>query len=385
MASQGFPQFSDGDVEISLGGRHDAKLVLHSYVLALHSSWFKASLSDRWNHENDLRLVGEKQRWFYVLQFDKGTDFAMLARKPDSESIAIPSGEVLEVEAVREQDARQTLRVCDQYEMVEAHQDLFCALYHAPLSFEDWPISAAHSRHVNLARLGKMYRCEAVVSLHIARLLGRCQDDILTACIREPDEQLSLAYEAKSAWIFKEAATNLVGRSDASYKTLRKGVQEAQVGELLDRKRADFVAALKACEHKMFCILPRQNGGPMSYTAVSFFRFWLSEKISNDGRGSGLQPGYANLYHTIRLNKVTLSTLTKEKVGQKYVDGILGVLEEQDVTELEIQLSLVVSEAAKILQSILNDTRRRNKGKKDEFRALTFIEIADEELPWSTP
>lgn len=65
MASQGFPQSSDGDVEISLGGCSDRKLVLHSYVLALHSPWFKASLSDRWNHENGSRLVGEKHRWFY--------------------------------------------------------------------------------------------------------------------------------------------------------------------------------------------------------------------------------------------------------------------------------------------------------------------------------
>lgn len=43
-----FPQFADGDVEIRFT-QSEESYVLHSYVLALHSSWFKASLSERWN------------------------------------------------------------------------------------------------------------------------------------------------------------------------------------------------------------------------------------------------------------------------------------------------------------------------------------------------
>lgn len=65
MPSKAFPHFGDGDVEILLGGHHDEKLVLHSHVLALHSPWFKASLSDRWNHDNGSRLLNEQKRWFY--------------------------------------------------------------------------------------------------------------------------------------------------------------------------------------------------------------------------------------------------------------------------------------------------------------------------------
>ena len=49
MASTTFPRFNDGDVEIHLSST-DEKYVLHSYVLALHSPWFKASLSERWNN-----------------------------------------------------------------------------------------------------------------------------------------------------------------------------------------------------------------------------------------------------------------------------------------------------------------------------------------------
>lgn len=42
-----FPRFEDGDVEIRFNSV-DEPYILHSWVLALHSPWFKASLSDRW-------------------------------------------------------------------------------------------------------------------------------------------------------------------------------------------------------------------------------------------------------------------------------------------------------------------------------------------------
>lgn len=42
-----FPRFEDGDVEIKFTEKSES-YVLHSYVLALHSPWFKASLSEKW-------------------------------------------------------------------------------------------------------------------------------------------------------------------------------------------------------------------------------------------------------------------------------------------------------------------------------------------------
>lgn len=44
-----FPRFEDGDVEIRFTQQNEEPYFLHSYVLALHSPWFKASLSERWS------------------------------------------------------------------------------------------------------------------------------------------------------------------------------------------------------------------------------------------------------------------------------------------------------------------------------------------------
>ena len=82
MATSGFPKFSDGDVTIHLSTDPKDTLVLHSYVLALHSPWFKASLSERWNGGDTGRASligsgdaqsqgGQKPHWIHELHFDK--------------------------------------------------------------------------------------------------------------------------------------------------------------------------------------------------------------------------------------------------------------------------------------------------------------------------
>jgi hypothetical protein len=74
MATRGFPQFQDGDVEIYLSV--DEKLVLHSSVLSIHSEWFKASLSERWATSE----TGTAAK-AYELRLDKGSDEGSLLRR----------------------------------------------------------------------------------------------------------------------------------------------------------------------------------------------------------------------------------------------------------------------------------------------------------------
>ena len=85
MATYGFPQCSDGDAKIHLTTEPHDKLILHSYVLALHSPCYKVSLSDRWNGGDTSRTSllgssnvqsknGPKAHWVYKLHFKKVQD-----------------------------------------------------------------------------------------------------------------------------------------------------------------------------------------------------------------------------------------------------------------------------------------------------------------------
>ena len=67
----GFPIFGDGDVEICLSRKPEDRFVLHSVVLGLHSSFFKASISERWSARQDNATSGDPIKWRYQLLFEE--------------------------------------------------------------------------------------------------------------------------------------------------------------------------------------------------------------------------------------------------------------------------------------------------------------------------
>lgn len=71
IPKDGFPVFQDGDVEIRLSRKPEDRLVLHSVVLGLHSSFFKVSISERWSGRNDDAYSGDPIKWRYQLLFQE--------------------------------------------------------------------------------------------------------------------------------------------------------------------------------------------------------------------------------------------------------------------------------------------------------------------------
>ena len=67
----GFPVFQDGDVEICLSRKPEDRFVLHSFVLGLHSPFFKVSISERWSSQNDNTISGDPIKWRYQLLFEE--------------------------------------------------------------------------------------------------------------------------------------------------------------------------------------------------------------------------------------------------------------------------------------------------------------------------
>lgn len=121
-----FPQYSDGDVEIHLTGDKNDTLVLHSYVLALHSSWFKAALSDQWTTVF-LTDASNRQRWVYELRFDQDSPLGMLMPVNGTEEKLI----FLSSKAKRMPDTESEKAMHDQrLDSVKSHHELFGTFYH---------------------------------------------------------------------------------------------------------------------------------------------------------------------------------------------------------------------------------------------------------------
>ncbi|KAL8991961.1 MAG: hypothetical protein Q9169_007494 [Polycauliona sp. 2 TL-2023] len=64
-----FPIMEGGDVEIWLTRKPEDRLLLHSFVLSLHSGWFKASLDERWAN-GVVDLPDATVKWMYILDFE---------------------------------------------------------------------------------------------------------------------------------------------------------------------------------------------------------------------------------------------------------------------------------------------------------------------------
>lgn len=69
--STALPCHEDGDVEIHLSRKPEDRFVVHSVVLSLHSSFFKASLSSRWASGNRGSADEGTIKWKYQSRFDK--------------------------------------------------------------------------------------------------------------------------------------------------------------------------------------------------------------------------------------------------------------------------------------------------------------------------
>lgn len=117
-----FPRFADGDVEVRFTKNDgvDQTYVLHSHVLKLHSPWFEASLSDRWNKSQ----TDAGSRHLYELRSDKdrgnGTLVPIATAAEGLEMIYANE------EAEPEDENLHLLRVESQ----DGPKAMFAALYH---------------------------------------------------------------------------------------------------------------------------------------------------------------------------------------------------------------------------------------------------------------
>ncbi len=66
-------------MEILLTRKPEHRLLLHSAVLGLHSTWFKASLSERWAKDMPSSQIDVK--WSYELRFDNADETATLVKR----------------------------------------------------------------------------------------------------------------------------------------------------------------------------------------------------------------------------------------------------------------------------------------------------------------
>ncbi|KAF2232315.1 hypothetical protein EV356DRAFT_505509 [Viridothelium virens] len=230
---------------------------------------------------------------------------------------------------------------------------------------------------MELVDIADMYDCETLATQAIDRELLYAQDSVVDECAREPGDMIGLALALQCEWLYREAATHLLGRSRVAYFEQLGEFFDDHARCLLRRRRNIFVKSLQNAERSLWTIQPKPKDH-WSYIAVSFFRQWLSDRIET-GEGSRLAPGYARLYHDLAKANCSIKTGISahlELIGMKS--------NESNIQTLESNLSTVLKAAAKTIKNdLLPNQARQPTDAKDGYRALTFCSPGHSELPWT--
>lgn len=374
-----FPKSGDENVEICLTSDKEDKILLHSYVLALHSKWFKASLSERWNASNT--ATEGKNHWVYELRFDKDSAFGLLARRGEGTDTSSSTTTTTEVIPHKIPDnASQAAKDLHKQRMdrVHAHEQILGALYHIIPTFSHESLDSARTSVLLLAEAADAYSCQHIIKIHAESHLRLYRNEVLDLCASDPIGMLELAKAVQSEWVFMEAATNLISRSNRYYNECEDRLRDMGVSELFSKKRAELHAKLLSCEMEMFMIQPSGRGWAHQH-AVHFFRQWLPEQLRSKA-GSNLGPGYAALYRIIfRWAHGTITPLENE--------GVVAFLSETFTNYAQMnmyaELRVTFVAAAEVIAPILKDATRRQDKMYDGYRTLTFMTISDHEIPWA--
>ncbi|KAK5132769.1 hypothetical protein LTR08_008654 [Meristemomyces frigidus] len=392
MGTSGFPQWSDGDVTIQLSSSPFDKYIVHSYVLSLHSPWFKASLSERWNGgDASSKTVfgssdtggrdGHKSDWVYELHFDKCPERQPQQRWQQAACFIFPE------EASRQRsNFKAAIKLDDErLQSVRAHRDLLRILYHLAPGFSHESFDEAKASILQLATLADFYGCESIVELPVAsHLRFHYQAIVLETCVHHPVDMLEFAVAIKSDWVFKEAATNLVGRSNRFFGNAKERLLELGIADLMNTKRARFCERLRACDARLSRVSTEAlHGKWQAALATSAFRHFLCDRLKQ-GQGSDLCPGYANVYHMICSSSLEARDCRRQHAllfAQTMFRAAPHVIKADDSTPW---VDKIFASAAAILEPLRSrSVTARAPDRSDKHRALTFVGVAEHELPWA--
>lgn len=378
-----FPKSGDEDVEIHLtSDDHHDTLALHSYVLALHSRWFKASLSERWNGTYP-SSDGGMTIWIYQLRFAKDDANGMLIRQakepaPENTDFIQRKLPVNSSSTAVELHERRLHRV-------EAHKCMFEAMYHKVLTFSS-SICDARTSMLQLAEVADAYGCPETIKIHITNHLYSSRDQVLDCCASDPLSMLELATAVKSTSVFIEASIAIIGKWGGAFEKCEPRLRAIECWELFQQKRQEFREQLVSFEMQMFQMEAAANivgDYHVDRLAIAFYRQWLANAMEPRWGSQKLDQGYAALFRTISAKSRAKTYEPVQDISDfvyRCSPGLLG--SNAAIRTVKSTIKDIFDRAAIILKPLLKDQTLRQRKGTSLTRELSFMSVNEDEVPW---
>ncbi|KAL8821497.1 MAG: hypothetical protein Q9223_000463 [Gallowayella weberi] len=233
-----FPTFHDGDVEIRLSRKPGDRLVLHSFILGLHSSFLKTSLEQRWSGNDN--SVKEMIKWRYELTIDsdglgllsrKNSTVAEDATNDDDQQFFYQDKAIPETRSDRNLEAKMAV--------IEAHRRYLKANYYTPF---DIPFSPADSgfdglrQLSDLTRVGDLYDGLKTLKTLAECLILRHINILPRLLVSDAPIFLDIASKLEIGWLFKDIVCQTTGDTSRDDEQVKNDFTPSQAVLIL-RKR----------------------------------------------------------------------------------------------------------------------------------------------------
>jgi len=260
---------------------------------------------------------------------------------------------------------------------VKAHREMLGTLHHLEPAFSPGCWKEAKAFVLVLIETAGAYGCGHVVKVHIENYFHSRRWDTLYSCAVGSVEMLAIAVSIKSDWVFKEAATYLIGGEEEEYEAAKPKLEELGVRTLFERKRAEFIQRLQKCELEMFAHTVTEPDG--NQLAIHVFREWLSHRLKS-GQGSSLRCHYEFVYRD--LHEGEHYDLTKDWEIQNLLKSLSNTVKsERLMVDVELGVKATFAWARCVIVPIMLNLTLA-EGMFDTWLPLTFMGVDDDELPW---
>ncbi|KAL9035091.1 MAG: hypothetical protein Q9180_005042, partial [Flavoplaca navasiana] len=366
-----FPAFDDGDVEIRLTRQPQHRFVLHSFVLGLHSAFFKASLNQRWSGgETD---GNDSIKWRYELAFD-GDGMGLLCKQTSNDG-----PEVLFF--------RQNLtppisvpkkKLAARLEIVEAHVQYLKAIYYVPFSICSTSSGDSPQQISRLVTTGDLYNNVKPLRVHVECFVNGNLDAVRQSLQGHGPDWLQIAMKLEITWLFKEIISRACVNSGMSDQQVIKDFTSA-MGSLILQKREALRNMLTEIDMKLLMFKSPSGYSASHDVAVLEVRERISKHLRIRQRGPWSK--YARAYSDIGfyLNDY------RDAVGDSAWDS-----KEQD--EIYSTLDKIQRKVFEIIGPLYDDgldalcKKREIEGNNFIVPDIDYrcIEVLDGDLPWNT-
>ncbi|KAI4259689.1 MAG: hypothetical protein LQ352_000622 [Teloschistes flavicans] len=354
-----FPVFSDGDCEIQLARGPRGRLLLHSHILELRSTFFKASLGPPWSA--DYPSVGTI-KWRYELVVDD--DGVGILRKRG-------------LDAINPKDEwKMPPPPSPRYSAsVEAHYRFFKMIYDCPI---DIPVregpEAVLENLSELVAVGDLYGGLDLLANAIEKFMGRYIGWFLAYFYLQGPAILGIAMRLKIVWLFKDMVCLACGDITRNSDRVRRDYEPIAASIIL-KKRKELRQMMTEINHDLLTMSTPKVEATSSKLLVAAFREMIIQMVKfTESKGwdrRGLiyskDPAFYSLHQDCS---------ERDKVTE------LDTVEEITFQDAKLCQEMGRDAAALTGPLHLNCLSELSSHGRNEGGGFTCIPVTDDDLPW---